>query len=211
MDTMHKDTAGEISKMLTTERVDIEQKLAQKQKELLETRRRFTDMGFRTDSKTLHPTVQTAVAFSESLTAVQKQKVECEALLATIRTAILKGEDLGQYMMSVGDSVGREMLMNSLGLGSRDANTQSSLEHDLVAARAELQTIQQNLGPNHPEVIALAEKARQIELFLGSTDERIKQHVRACADQRVGTVAGANGAAEARRSDAKREHPEKLL
>ena len=43
--------------------------------------------------------------------------------------------------MSVGDAVGREMLLNSLGLGGRDANTQANLEQNLIAARAELQTV----------------------------------------------------------------------
>ena len=41
--------------------------------ELLETRRRFADMGIPTDSKTLHPTVQTAVTFNDALTTAQKQ------------------------------------------------------------------------------------------------------------------------------------------
>ena len=134
-------------------------------------------MGFRSDGKTLHPMVQRAVYFNDALIAAQKERVEHEALLATIQTAIVNGEDLGQYLMSVGDAVGREMLLSSLGLGSRDANTQASLEQNLIAARAELQTAQQNLGPQHPEVIALAEKVRLTEQFLDFSQERISQRV----------------------------------
>ena len=148
MDRMHKGTAGEISRMLTKERDELAEKLSRKQQELLECRRHFADMGFRSDGKTLHPKVQRAVYFNDALIAAQKQRVEHEALLATIQTAVRNGEDLGQYMMSVGDAVGREMLLNSLGLGSRDVNTQASLEQNLIAARAELQTVQQNLGPD---------------------------------------------------------------
>jgi polysaccharide biosynthesis transport protein len=177
MDSMHKGTAGELSRMLTKERDEIEVKLSNKQNELLETRRRYSDMGIPTDSKTLHPTVQTAVTLNDALTAAQKQSAEYEALLQAIQAAIGKGQDLGQYMMTVGDTVGRELLLNSLGLGSRDANTQASLEQDLISTRADLQTVQQNLGPNHPEVIALDRKARLIEQFLGSTEQRIQQRV----------------------------------
>ena len=199
MDRMHKGTAGEISRMLTKEREELAEKLSRKQQELLECRRHFADMGFRSDGKTLHPTVQRAVYFNDALIAAQKQRVEHEALLATIQTAVLNGEDLGQYMMSVGDAVGREMLLNSLGLGSRDANTQASLEQNLIADRAELQTAQQNLGPMHPEVVALGRE--------GPADRAVPR-LRAGAHQParggtpqepVGAVAGADGAAEARR------------
>ena len=177
MDNMHKGTAGELTRMLTKERNEIEEKLGAKQDELLETRRRYADMGIPTDSKTLHPTVQTAVTFNEALTAAQKQRAEYEALLAALQNAIANNQDLGQYMMTVGDAVGRELVLNSLGLGGRDTSTQGNLEQDLVNTRAQLETLQQNLGPNHPEVVAASQRLRIIEQFLGSTDERMRQRV----------------------------------
>ena len=106
MDQMHKGTAGDISRMLTHEREELSNKLAKKQEELLDCRRHFADMGFRSDGKTLHPTVQRAVYFNDALIAAQKERVEHEALLATIQTAIVNGEDLGQYLITVGDAVG---------------------------------------------------------------------------------------------------------
>ena len=76
MDRMHKGTAGEISRMLTKERDELAEKLAHKQEELLDCRRHFADMGFRSDGKTLHPMVQRAVYFNDALIAAQKQRVE---------------------------------------------------------------------------------------------------------------------------------------
>jgi polysaccharide biosynthesis transport protein len=177
MDRIHKGTAGDISRMLTKERAELAEKLSRKQSELLECRRHFADMGFRADGKTLHPMVQRAVYFNDALIAAQKQRVESEALLATIQAAVLNGEDLGQYIMSVGDAVGREMLLNSLGLSGRDGQTQANLEQSLISSRADLQTAQQNLGPRHPEVMALAEKVRLTEQFLASAQDRIGQRV----------------------------------
>ena len=72
MDRMHKGTAGEISRMLTKEREELGEKLSRKQQELLEARRHFADMGFRSDGKTLHPMVQRAVYFNDALIAAQK-------------------------------------------------------------------------------------------------------------------------------------------
>lgn len=168
MDQMHRGTAGEISRMLTKERQELAEKLNAKQQELLGCRRRFADMGFRSDGKTLHPTVQRAVYFNDALITAQKDRVESEALLATINTAMLRGEDIGQYLMTVGDAVGKELLLNSLGLSARDANSQATLQQSLIAAKAELQTAQQNLGPMHPNVIELSERIRLIEQSLNA-------------------------------------------
>ena len=109
MDRMRKGTAGEISRILTTERKDLAEKLSRKQEELLQCRCKAGDMGFRADGQVLHPVVQRAVYFNDALLAAQKERVECEVLMASIQTAVLHGDDLGQYIMSLGDSVGREI------------------------------------------------------------------------------------------------------
>jgi polysaccharide biosynthesis transport protein len=177
MDSMHKGTANELNRMLTKERNEIEEKLAGKQSELMETRRRFADMGIAADNKTLHPTIQTAVSFNDALTAAKRQRAEQEAMLASIQAAVVNGQDLGQFIMAIGDTVGREILLNSLGLAGRDTTSLANVEQSLFADRAQLQNLQQNLGPNHPEIIALTEKVRSFEQYLASTESRLQQRV----------------------------------
>ena len=186
MDRMHRGTAGELSRILTQEREQLSQKLAEKQSELLEARRKFADMGFRSDGATLHPMVQRAVFFNDAVIAAQKKRVEQEALLISVQAAIDSGDDLGQYIMSVGDAVGREMLLSSLGLGNRDAYTQASLEKSLLDDRARLTTVQQNLGPNHPEVITLAERVRITEQYLSSAQQRINARIAGLSQSQLG-------------------------
>jgi succinoglycan biosynthesis transport protein ExoP len=166
MDRIHKGTAGELSRILTQERNEVAGKLAQKQEELLVSRRNLADLGFRSEGKTLHPMVQRAVYFNDALIAVQKQRIEYEAALAALQAAMRNGENLGQYMMMVSDVAGKELLLNSLGLGTQDILTQSNLAQSMPDARAKLETMQQYLGPKHPEVIALAEKIRLTDEFL---------------------------------------------
>jgi len=173
MDRIQKGTAGEISRVLTKERNEVADKLAQKQEELLAVRRNLADLGFRTESKTLHPMVQRAVYFNDALIAVQKQRVEYEAALAALQEAIQNGQDLGQYVLLVSDVVGKELLLNSLGLSNQDAITQSNLTQEMIKARAELETMQQNLGPRHPDVIEETEKIRLTEQFLQVYQQRL--------------------------------------
>jgi polysaccharide biosynthesis transport protein len=166
MDRIHKGTAGELSRILTKERNDVAEKLAQKQEELLAARRNVADLGFRSDGKTLHPMVQRAVFFNDALIESQKQRVDYEAALAGLQSALRNGEDLGQYLCVVSDVAGKELLLNGFGLSSQDISTKSNLTESMLDARAKLETMQQNLGPRHPEVIALAEKVRLTEEFL---------------------------------------------
>ena len=198
MDQMRKGTAGEISRVLTQERGKLAEKLNTKQEELLNARKNFADMGFRSEGKSLHPMVQRAVYFNDALIAAQKERVELDALQATIQTAVANNEDLGQYVLSVGDVVGREMLLNTLGLGSRDVYTQNSLEQNLITARAELQTAQQNLGPAHPQVVTLTERIQLIQQFLDSSQQRIGPTVGGKSKQPIGALVAANGATKAR-------------
>ena len=131
MDRIHKGTAGELSRILTKERNEVAEKLAQKQEELLAARRNLADLGFRSEGKTLHPMVQRAVYFNDALIAEQKQRVEYEAALAALQVAMRNGEDLGQYMSLVSDVAGKELLLNSLGLGTQDIDypIQSHAKH----------------------------------------------------------------------------------
>ena len=88
MDHIHRGTAGEISRVLTTERKALLDELNRKQRELLEVRRHFADMGFRSDGAALHPMVQRAVYFNDALIAVQKERVEQEASSAALQAAL---------------------------------------------------------------------------------------------------------------------------
>ena len=57
--------------------------------------------------------------------------------------------------MQVADAVGREFLLKQLGLGSQDAYTVSRVESQIGDDLAELQTLQQIYGRNHPEIVEL--------------------------------------------------------
>ncbi len=186
MDKIHKGTTGEIAGILTRESRDTAEKLENKQEELVEARNRLGDMGFRSDSRALHPLVQRAVYFNEQFIAVQKRRVELEASLAAVEAAVRNGEDLGQHLLAIGDVVGREVLLAALGVSSRDSATQASLEQLLVSDRAQLNTIQQNLGPAHPEVVALKEKVRLTDEFLQGSQSRIAERASEMRESQLG-------------------------
>ena len=82
MEKTHKGTAGEIIAVLTREKANLETRLAGKEAEVLQIRRRFGDMGIRTGDKVLHPVVQRAVQLNEALIEAHKKRLEVQSTLA---------------------------------------------------------------------------------------------------------------------------------
>ena len=176
LDKTRKGTAGEIINVLTREKSDLAEKLAKKEAEMLDARRQLGDLGIRQEGANLvPPTVQNVMAFSESLTQTQKRRIELEASLAAIQSALRNGENLQQYVTSLADPVGKEILFRQLGLDSQDSATLSNLERSLLDERLTLKTMQEHLGPSHPEVLAKIEKIRMAEQYIIDYHKKIKQ------------------------------------
>ena len=93
--------------------------------------------------------------------------------------------------MSVADSVGRDLLANTLGLSDSQANGYAAMEQALLTAQASLQTMQQNLGPAHPEVVAMDGKIRATEQFLRASRNRVAEGIASPARKPAWTMAGA--------------------
>ena len=55
-----------------------------KERELVEAKRRFGDIGLRDATKTLHPLVQRVVRINDNLIEVQQNRLKLEATLAAV-------------------------------------------------------------------------------------------------------------------------------
>ncbi len=187
-DETYKSTAAEIIEILTREKQQLAEQLAQKQEELLEAQRSLGDMGISVESKTLHPLVQRAVSLNEKVIAAQAKRVELEANLAVLRAAFRNGEDLQQYALSIINSVGDHLLLANLGLSREDSVTQASLQRDLLNYRTELEKLQDHLGPAHPDVVALVDKIRITEQYLAGYRDRIRESVAQIKNDQLGPM-----------------------
>jgi capsular exopolysaccharide synthesis family protein len=177
MEKTYKGTASEIIEVLTRERVQLAQQLAIKQQELLRAQQAMGDLGIPTDSKVLHPVVQRAVALNDELCKAQFARVQLEATMAAVQGAVRNGEDLQQYLLSIEDAVGQQILLATLGFSSNDAATQAKLETDLLTCRTQLQELQKHFGDNHPRVMALMDQIRTTEQYAMGYREHVRQRL----------------------------------
>ena len=188
LDKTNKGTAGEIIRVLTKEKVELAEKMAKKEQEMLDARSQVGDLGVRSDGKTQSPSIQKVFSFNESLIQTQKRRIELEALLITVQTAMRNGEDMQQYLVGMADALGKEILLRSLGFDPHDTATLSSLDRSLLDDRTVLKTMQEHLGPAHPEVLAKIEKIRMCEQYMLDYQQRVRQRMSELQNTQLGPM-----------------------
>jgi capsular exopolysaccharide synthesis family protein len=188
LDRTHKGTAGEVIRVLTREKAELEQKLANKEQQVLEQRRRFGDLGIRADSHVVHPLVQRAISLNDALMKAQQARLTMQSTLSAIQLAVRNGEDLQQHMLSLENAVGREFMMSGLGFNQRDASVQAAIEKSLLDDKAELKALLEFYGPQHPRVIDVTNRVRNTENYLDSYQQRVTERLANLRDTQLGPM-----------------------
>lgn len=177
----HRKLSVEIAEILRTELGKKEQELNAKQRELLELKKE-AGVVVREGDRFLHPLVERAVKLNDTLIEVRKERLTLEALLAAIRSAIAQGGDLRQHLLAVEPNVGRELIMNGLGLNPEYTRIASSIEQKLLQDRANLQTVGAHYGPSHPRIQELRQSIEHAERYLAQYQVQVNgrlNHMRA--------------------------------
>jgi capsular exopolysaccharide synthesis family protein len=188
LDRTQKGTAGDIVKVLTNEKIELERKLALKEAELLEQRRRCGDLGIRNVTGIVHPLAQRAISMNESLVRIQQQRLQTQAALGAITQAVRNGESLQQHMLALENAVGREFMLSGLGFNQRDSSVQAAIEKSLLDDRARLNSMQEFFGPQHPQVIDMANRIRATDDYLNSYQARITQRLEEMREKQLGPM-----------------------
>lgn len=155
IETNHKDNSAKVFELLEGERESIQEQLAAKQSELLEINRSVKAFGVGTET-TVQPQVQRAISLNTALIEIQQERLNQEATASAILVAVQNGQDLRQYVESLGDFPGREIVEGSLGVSSGNMASVSALEEKIFEDQSQLRSYSQYLGPGHPKVIGLS-------------------------------------------------------
>ena len=184
----HENVSVEIVSLLDEERRKIEEQLLHEQSELLVVKHRVRDLGLREGSTVTHPAVQRVVRLNESLVDVQNTRLELKATLAALQAAVKRGEDLRHHLVAVEPTVGRELMMGTLGLNPQLIEAVGNTERKLTEDKAKLQTWLEQLGPQHPEVIRLTRTVENEEDFLANYHRSIRHRLADAQNTELGPM-----------------------
>ena len=188
MEKYHKDASVETVEILENERTQIEERLTAKQEEQLEVMHRVRDLGLSSDSSVVHPAVQRVIRLNETLVEVQETRLRLQAKLAAIQNAIRQGQDLQQHLIGLDPTVGRELMLNGLGLTPEATAAITKVEQKLIDDRAKLTRLNRHLGSAHPEVIEAAEAISNAEEYLAACHSSVNQRLAHIQDGQLGPL-----------------------
>lgn len=171
MDRTHHGQSQNNLEILTKERADKELELRRLQEEyssLLRESQYIISNG----ETPLNPLAERVAKLNEMWLAASKNVLDAEGNLASIQNAVRDGKDVMQYMLSNVEMIGKDFLMNELGMNPQDAYAISRMNDDLMKEQAELETAQEKYGPNHRIVQALINGIRFKREFIEKMPER---------------------------------------
>lgn len=183
----HQGTATEIVQTLNKEKDDLSARLSEKEQQLQDLSRSLgaLDSGG-SGGQLLHPLVERAKTFNAALIEAQKERVELAASLAALQAAIRNGEDLRQYLNTMSDAVGREMLLQGLGFNPQDATARAEAERRILEDQVALNALREHLGDNHPRVQQLMQRIAANQLYLQGFQQRLRDRLSAIEAAELG-------------------------
>jgi polysaccharide biosynthesis transport protein len=188
MKSNHETVAGELVAILRNERHDVEELLRHKERELIDAKRRFGDIGLRDATKTLHPLVQRVVRVNDSLIEIQQNRLKLEATLVAVDNAIARGTDLRQHLFAIEPVIGREVVLAAMGLSEQDELTVARLEQKLIEDQAELDALHAHYGDRHPKIQQLNDSVRQTHVYLANYQQTVDRRAERLQDRQLGKM-----------------------
>jgi succinoglycan biosynthesis transport protein ExoP len=184
----HKNLSLEYVTILEQKRQEKEEELKHTQDRLLEVQRQAGDLGIRAANQVTHPLVQRVVKLNEAYVEVQKQRLQLEALADAVAHAVRNGGDLQQHLLDLEPVVGRELLMNLLGLNPQYAQMAGDIERRMIENAARLDTLRRHYGPTHPQIQELQQTLANQEQFLRQYQQRVQQRLATLHQGQLGAL-----------------------
>ena len=188
IDENHKSVTAEIINLLQQERQQLEERLVVKENELLEAKRGCADFGIDGASNVVHPTIQNVITLNSSLLETRARRIQLEASLTALRSTIKSKGDLQQHLLFLEPLLGKELMLNALGMNSHDVIVLGRIEQELLDNQAEFASLQQHYGPNHPLVIETASKIRTAQNYVNAFQTRQNDRMSGVQDERLGVM-----------------------
>jgi len=162
----HKGTAGETLHVLMEKGQELGAKLEQKQSELQQFGQQVGHLATGSDDKVVEPLIQRALWLNDALLKAQGRRLELQTSLVSVKQAVERGEDINQHLLGVEETVGRQMMLSSLGISAPDLEVLGEQQKSLMKATSELDSLSAYYGPNHPRIAELQRLIASTEQYL---------------------------------------------
>ena len=164
LDSTQANMSLTMVKSLDAERLELETKLFQKERDLFLTQQQIGGLSVGSSDKNTHPLVERTLELNKSYLAAQSRRVSMQAALAAIEETIKSQSDLTPHLKPLAELLGDERL-KSLGQ-STDEEVTTKIRQEIVDAQRQLAESKSFYGPNHPRIVKLTQSLHQNQLYL---------------------------------------------
>ncbi|MCA9077643.1 MAG: polysaccharide biosynthesis tyrosine autokinase [Planctomycetaceae bacterium] len=186
MEDFQHDMSHDLVTRLDGERRELEERLFERERQLLTARKECGDIGVSENSDEPHPLVQRVVELNNELTSVRRRRLEMQAMYSSIVYQIQANADLTQTLQKLASIVGPEALQRIPGQGTTNAATVRELQNELQQMETELTALRRHYGEKHAEIVrrqslvnaqqkrlTAAQQEMQYQLSVGLRDPRV--------------------------------------
>lgn len=186
MNKLYKDASRDILEGLTKEKMGLEEKINSKQQQLMTVRQTVDELAITEGGENaVNVVVRRALETNESLIKAHEKRIEAESNLRTLEAAVANGEDLQQYVLSMDESVGHEVILRQFGLSSTDAMTLAQINRQLIDDKAELQSLLQVYGARNQRVREVRNRIEVSEQFLQNRTQVESMQFRRMSNEQI--------------------------
>ena len=162
----HKGSASEIMAILDNERVQTEVLLKNKQRQLQEFRKEVGHLAASTEDGSVDPMIQRVMRLNDTLLSAQERRLSAQANQVSAEAAYSRGEDLNQHLINLEATLGKQVLLSSMGMSPQDLQAISAQQKKLLATKQEAQGLRLHYGPNHPRILELQQEVQSLTQYL---------------------------------------------
>lgn len=184
MNAMHQDTTQEFLRILSEEKVSVENQLRTKEQLLLDMKRE-SKVIFGSASSPTNVLSERVIELNKALVEAKKATVNARALWVSIEKAVQNGEDLEDFATRLNQAFGSRLLESQIGIES-DEYVTAKMERDLLQSRTELNAKMEILGENHPAVKKSLDEIRLMESYLTLRPEQRRRNFNRMSAEQLG-------------------------
>ncbi|MDA0831648.1 MAG: polysaccharide biosynthesis tyrosine autokinase [Planctomycetota bacterium] len=170
MDRTHHGQSQDNLEILTKQRAAQEALLVELQNEyqILQRTSQFIDSG----EKPMNPLAERVKQLNDLLVIATKEALVAKGDLDALNDAVRNGEDVMQYVMTNMEVVGRDFLMNELGMSPQENYALNRMNDEIIKEQGELRVAQEKYGPNHRHVQQLIQSIRAKKEYIEGLPEQ---------------------------------------
>ena len=133
----------------------------------------------------LNVVVESIRYLTAELSKAREESTNARSMVISIEQAIANNENILQYALNSVDTVGRQLIEQSMGLGGADSVQLERLNQEVLDLTAELRDAESKYLPNHPMLKKLKEEIRIKELYIVQLPEIRRQKMEQMSTTRL--------------------------